>query len=271
MRRKGMENMRLGDKLIQLRRERGYSQEQLANMLDVSRQSVSKWEADQSIPEINKLIMLSDIFGVAVDDLIRDDIELLPLDKRQAMSTGEHNVNHANGNYPNRIYGYGFYEYKSKTKVFGIPLVHVKTGYGIQVARGIIAIGNISIGVVSIGGVSVGGICFGGVGLGLLAIAGLALGGIALGGAAIGIFALGAMALGMYSVGAMALASEIAAGGLAYGRTAIGSIAKGDNALNLADVVREGQIRNFVLEHHPKIWKPLLKLIEFMGEISRLS
>lgn len=38
--------MRLGDKLIQLRRERGYSQEQLANILNVSRQSVSKWEAD---------------------------------------------------------------------------------------------------------------------------------------------------------------------------------------------------------------------------------
>ena len=44
------------DKLIQLRREKGYSQEQLAEYLEVSRQSVSKWEADKTMPEISKLI-----------------------------------------------------------------------------------------------------------------------------------------------------------------------------------------------------------------------
>lgn len=263
--------MRLGDKLIQLRRERGYSQEQLANMLDVSRQSVSKWEADQSTPEINKLIMISDIYGVSVDSLVREDTELLTIDKRQEKLELDNNTSSMKGHTSTITYGYGFYEYKSKRKVFGIPLVHIKTGYGVQVARGIIAIGNISIGVISIGGVSVGGICLSGVGFGLLAFAGLALGGIALGGAAIGIFALGGMALGMYSVGGIALASELAVGGMAYGHTAIGTLANGENILKTADVVRDGQIQDFILKHHPYIWKPLLKLMTFIGEMSRLT
>lgn len=263
--------MRLGDKLIQLRRERGYSQEQLANMLDVSRQSVSKWEADQSTPEINKLIMMSDIFDVTVDSLVKEDITLLPIDKRQEKSEISNNATNINSQNPAIIYGYGFYEYKSKTKVFGIPLVHIKTGYGMQVAKGIIAIGNISIGVISIGGISAGGICLGGLSLGLLAFAGLALAGIAIGGGAIGIIALGGMAIGMYSIGGFAIASEIGVGGLAYGRTAIGSIVKGENILKIVDVVREGQIKDFILEHHPNIWRPLLKLMAFIGEMVRIA
>ncbi len=271
--RKGMENMRLGDKLIQLRRERGYSQEQLANMLDVSRQSVSKWEADQSMPEINKIIMISDIFSVTVDSLVREDIKILPIDKRQEKEEVEvaNDSNNVNGNYFVKSYGYGFYEYKSKTKVLGIPLVHIKTGNGFQVAKGIIAIGNISIGVISIGGLSLGGLCLGGVSLGLLAFAGLALGGIAIGGGAIGIIAFGGMAIGMYSVGGFALASEVAVGGIAYGRTAVGSLVKGENLFKVADVVREGQVRDFILQHHPKIWKLLLKIMEFMGEMSAFT
>jgi transcriptional regulator with XRE-family HTH domain len=266
-----MENMRLGEKLIQLRRERGYSQEQLANMLDVSRQSVSKWEADQSIPEINKLIMISDIFNTTVDSLVREDIEILPLDKRHGISEEANNSNNVNNNYFANAYGYGFYEFKSKTKVFGIPLVHIKTGYGVQVAKGIIAIGNISIGVISIGGISIGGLCLSGLGLGLLAFAGLALGGIAIGGGAIGVLAFGGMAIGIYSVGGFALASELAVGGIAYGKTAIGSLVKGENLLRVADVVREGQIEDFILQYHPKVWKPLLKLMAFIGEMSALT
>ncbi|NLO08886.1 MAG: helix-turn-helix transcriptional regulator [Clostridiales bacterium] len=266
-----MGSMRLGDKLIQLRRERGYSQEQLANMLDISRQSVSKWEADQSIPEISELIMISDIFNVSVDSLLREDIEILPLDKRHEKLEAANNSNIVSDNYSSRAYGYGFYEYKSKIKVFGIPLVHVKTGYGIQVAKGIIAIGNISIGVISMGGISIGGLCLGGIGLGLLAFAGLALGGIAIGGGAIGILAFGGMAIGMYSIGGVALASEIAVGGLANGKTAIGSLAKGENLLKVADIVREGQVKDFVLQHHPNIWRPLLKIMAFIAEMSALT
>lgn len=263
--------MRLGDKLIQLRKERGYSQEQLANMLDVSRQSVSKWEAGQSTPEISKLITIADLFDVTVDNLVREDIELLPIDKRQERLDTSNNTTNINGNNPAVRYGYGFYEFKSKLKVFGIPLVHIKTGYGIQVAKGIIAIGNIAIGFISIGGISVGGICLGGLGLGLLVFAGLALAGIAIGGAAIGIFALGGMALGVYSVGGFAIASKVGVGGMAYGHTAIGFKAIGKNVLKLVDVVREGQVKEFILQHHPNIWKPLLRFIALMGEMFRLT
>lgn len=59
--------MIFADKLINLRKKAGMSQEELADKLDVSRQSVSKWESMQSIPDINKIIELSKIFGVSTD------------------------------------------------------------------------------------------------------------------------------------------------------------------------------------------------------------
>lgn len=260
--------MIFGDKLIMLRRERGYSQEQLANFLDVSRQSVSKWEAGQSTPEINKLIALADIFNVNVDSLIREDVELPEIENRQVKSetTNDNIISHKHG-YTIGVNGFGVYEYKSKKKVFGIPLVHVKMGYGAQVAKGIIAIGNISVGFISIGGISMGGICLGGLGLGLLTLAGLALGGIAIGGGAIGIIAMGGMAIGVYSLGGLAIASEVAIGGAAFGSTAIGEATRGDNVLQASDVVRYGQIKDFILLYHSGIWKPLLKALSFFGEL----
>lgn len=68
--------MIFADKLINLRKKVGMSQEDLAGKLGVSRQSVSKWESMQSIPDINKIIELSKIFGVSTDYLLKDDIEL---------------------------------------------------------------------------------------------------------------------------------------------------------------------------------------------------
>lgn len=70
---KGELFMTLGEKLVKLRRSRGLSQDQLAEMLAVSRQSVSKWERDESQPELSKLAALSDIFGVTTDYLLKDD------------------------------------------------------------------------------------------------------------------------------------------------------------------------------------------------------
>ena len=92
------------------------------------------------------------------------------------------------------------YEYKSKRKFFGIPLLHVNIGgrYLNRVAKGIIAIGDISIGVISVGGVSIGLASIGGISLGALAVGGVAIGGFALGGVAIGIYSLGAVAYSLY-------------------------------------------------------------------------
>ncbi len=68
--------MTFSEKLLLLRRQKGMSQEQLAEMLDVSRQSVSKWEAQQTLPEPSKLILISEIFEVSIDQLLKDDLSV---------------------------------------------------------------------------------------------------------------------------------------------------------------------------------------------------
>lgn len=64
--------MTLGQKIQQLRKASGISQEQLAEQLHVSRQSVSKWELDDAVPELSKIILLSDLFAITIDELLRD-------------------------------------------------------------------------------------------------------------------------------------------------------------------------------------------------------
>lgn len=68
--------MNFSEKLQILRKEKRLSQEGLAEKLNVSRQAVSKWELGQSFPELDKIIILSDIFSVTVDELVKDNIEL---------------------------------------------------------------------------------------------------------------------------------------------------------------------------------------------------
>ena len=65
----------LSDKLYKLRKDSGIYQEQLAEQLGVSRQAVSKWESGAAIPESDKLIAISNYFGVSVDYLLKDDEE----------------------------------------------------------------------------------------------------------------------------------------------------------------------------------------------------
>ena len=67
--------MILADKIITLRKKAGWSQEELAQKLDVSRQSVSKWEGAQSIPDISKILQMSRLFGVTTDFLLKDELE----------------------------------------------------------------------------------------------------------------------------------------------------------------------------------------------------
>ena len=63
--------MTLGEKILALRTQKEMSQEELAAALEVSRQSVSKWETNQSVPDLDKIIRLADLFGVTVDQLVR--------------------------------------------------------------------------------------------------------------------------------------------------------------------------------------------------------
>lgn len=63
--------MKLGERIHQFRTERNLSQGDLADALNVSRQSVSKWETDTSVPELDKLVKLCELFGVSLDELVR--------------------------------------------------------------------------------------------------------------------------------------------------------------------------------------------------------
>ena len=71
--------MILADKIIEERKRCGWSQEELAAKLSVSRQSVSKWESAQSVPDLQRVIQLADLFEVSTDYLLKDEIEQRPL------------------------------------------------------------------------------------------------------------------------------------------------------------------------------------------------
>lgn len=67
--------MILADKLMDLRKKSGWSQEDLAEKLEVSRQSISKWESAQSMPDMNRILRMADLFGVTTDYLLKDEME----------------------------------------------------------------------------------------------------------------------------------------------------------------------------------------------------
>ena len=67
--------MILADKIMNLRKKAGWSQEELAQQLNVTRQSVSKWEGAQSVPDLDKIVQMSRIFGVSTDYLLKDELE----------------------------------------------------------------------------------------------------------------------------------------------------------------------------------------------------
>lgn len=68
--------MGLGSRIQKLRINNGLTQEQLAEMLSITRQSVSKWEMDQALPEIDKIIMMSKLFSVGTDEILLEDEEI---------------------------------------------------------------------------------------------------------------------------------------------------------------------------------------------------
>ena len=68
--------MILADKIIRLRKKLGWSQEELAEKMNVSRQAVSKWEGAQTVPDLGKVLQLSQLFGVTTDYLLKDEMEI---------------------------------------------------------------------------------------------------------------------------------------------------------------------------------------------------
>ena len=68
--------MKIGEKIMRLRISKDISQEHLSEALGVSRQSVSKWEIGQALPQIDKVLKLAQIFGVSTDELLYDKIDI---------------------------------------------------------------------------------------------------------------------------------------------------------------------------------------------------
>ena len=194
--------MEFQQRLYDLRKKAGLSQEGLADLLGVTRQAVQKWEAGASRPDMDNLAALARYFNVTL----------------AAQTT-----------IVNNYYQRWRYEYKSQRTLFGLPLVHIRLGdRGTGVAKGVLAIGNYAVGIFTIGGFSLGLVSIGGLSVGLLfSLAGWAIGGIAVGGFAVGLLAIGGAAVGLYAAGGGAFASEIAIGGSAHAPLAIGRVAEG--------------------------------------------
>lgn len=212
--------MTLGEKLAMYRKQNNYTQEQLAELLGVSRQAISKWESDLAYPETEKLIKLSDMYGCSLDYLIKDREE-----KSQPETSSE--PKHAFSLRLSELY----YEKKSNRTIHGVPLYHINIGVGRSAtgiiavglaARGVVSFGLLSLGVVSFGLLSLGAFAFASIALGLIACGGVAIGAVAFGGAAVGLLAFGGAAVGMYSVGGAAAGYYAALGGAASGQAAVG-------------------------------------------------
>lgn len=73
----------LGEKLMQLRKKQGYSQQDVANLLSVSRQTISNWELNIGAPSLDKAKELADLYHLSLDDLVEDEIEIITTEKTQ--------------------------------------------------------------------------------------------------------------------------------------------------------------------------------------------
>lgn len=224
--------MTLGEKITKKRKESNLTQEQLAGILGVSRQSISKRESDLAYPETDKIVRMSEMFGCSLDYLLKDSIE----DENKEEEKNYHKdilikVPHTK-------------ERKSEKNLWGMPLWHVaKKARGVIAigvnAKGIIAIGCRAQGVISIGVLSIGVFSFGTISVGLIALGMLALGFLAAGCFSLGIIAAGAISLGVLSLGAIAI-GDFSMGALAIGKYfAMGDYTKADIAIGKTQAVGE--------------------------------
>ena len=125
--------MTTGEKISRLRKENNYTQEQLAERMGVSRQSVSKWESNIAYPETEKLIQLSEIFGCTLDYLLKED------------SLEQQTKNQENDFWQEAVDKFMNFDKKSKRTVCGLPLWHISKN-----AKGIIAVGFKAKGIISL-------------------------------------------------------------------------------------------------------------------------
>ena len=262
--------MEFSERLMILRKQAGLSQEQLADRLGVTRQSVSKWESGTALPELVKLISLSEIFGVSLDYLVKDYIE--EPESAGEIGTDTVRLEQKVDDLTRYVKG-SIYSYDSKIRIWGLPLVSIRLGFvrnqrlsWENVARGVFAIGNAAIGVVSLGLISMGLLSFGCITLGLLALGVIAMGVASLGVVALGGIVFGVCAMGVYAGGVCAVGGKIAVGVAAAAReTAVGRDADAANVLLWGSGLSREEVETFLQTHHPDLWKPLLRLFSALG------
>lgn len=241
--RKGATFMTTGQKIYESRRKAGMTQEELADRLGVSRQAVSKWESDAAFPETEKILELCKLFSLSADELLlgQEPRAELPQEDAQEPAPTYGRIDHGKEFH---------FEYISKTKVLGMPLVHVNFGLGVYRAKGFFAIGNIATGLFSFGFLAIGLLAWGFLGLGLFAFGALAFalgagagaiatGALAFGGVAIGIMTFGGVSIGYFAVGGAAI-GQYALGGWAQGFIAVGEThASGAHAFVVPEALDE--------------------------------
>lgn len=270
--------MTLGEKISRQRKENNYTQEQLAELLGVSRQSISKWESDLAYPETDKLIRMGRLFGCSMDYLLRDECTE-PSGKAAAEPEKTSLVDEAKSFVKKQ-----FRERKSEKLVFGMPLYHVARNAGgffavgvnakgvIAIgmkARGILSLGVLSLGIFSYGLLSLGIASIGVFSLGLLSAGSISAGLISAGAISFGIVSFGAIAVGDFAVGALAIGRYIAVGDharamIAVGDTnAIGSVYQSVGGLSTADIPRVKELLDANVPGYLNWAKELIRL--FLG------
>lgn len=207
--------MTFAEKLTELRKQKGWSQEELGERLGVTRQTVSKWELGMTTPEMEKLAAMSELFGISLDELVKGARTTEENMERAAFTETPKGTRFVNG------------EYKSSKTLLGMPVVHI-TRHG--VAKGFVAIGLRARGVISIGLLSVGVISIGLLAFGVFVYGLLAIGGAASGMLAVGILACGGISMGIFSIGGVSF-GWLSFGGVSIGKYAIGGYASGDIAV----------------------------------------
>lgn len=213
------EKVMLGEFIYRLRKEKGYSQTELGEMVGVSNKAVSKWETDEANPELGLIEKLAKVLGVTAD-------ELLACKRSEKAAVGDSGslgvgcMLGIKGKVTKTPISYEFVSEKKTKK--GTPYVHINLGKydngKVRRAKGIFAVGIISKGIVSLGLVSAGLLSIGLLSVGLLAIGLFSIGliaavggvlaisfGAAVGSVAIGSVAVGAVAIGILSVGAVSI------------------------------------------------------------------
>ena len=248
--------MTLGEKLQTLRREKNLTQEQLAELLGVSRQAVGKWETDGAYPETEKLVRLAKLYGCSLDYLLLDAPRETEKPEPQPVQRGFSLKDM-------------YFERKSTRFQGNLPLWHINIGWGRKAkgvfalglaAEGVFAVGLLARGVVAVGLLSLGLLAFGNLSLGLLSFGAVALGGFAAGAVAVGLLAVGAVSVGLFSAGALSFGVYGAAGDTVRAAVAVGkSSAAGSHFSHVGELTPEAEqaAKAALYEVTPRIFRQL--------------